>query len=113
MKNITFSDEDIAGDIPEYEITLKEINSEHKNFLQVLLNLRNGKVIICFQKWDIDEDDFNQFNEFLVSDCDVQIYEYYLKLINDCRFENVKANFFCFHTYEEAFRYLIDLKEGL
>ena len=112
MAKITFSDENQAGDIPTYELTKDYLFSEYLNSIHEQLDLRNGKVIVCFQSWKyVSYEDVH--NEFLITENDADAYEYFEMYCRNISCEEINFNFFCFDTYEDAFKYCIDLKEGL
>ena len=111
MIKITFSDEKQAGDIPTYEFNKEELFDGYKNNLQDLLELRNGKVIVCFQSWrDVPYE--SEHIDFFITNDDIQAWVYLEKTKDDVG-SDFDFNFFCFENYEEAFNYCIDLKEGL
>jgi len=112
MVKITFSDENMAGDIPTIEISKEKLLSAFYNEIDTLLENRNGKVIVCFQS--IENVDYeNEHFAFCISHDDIVISDFYDWQLKQINRENIHLNFFCFDTYEQAFGYCIDLKEGL
>lgn len=112
MAKITFSDENQAGDIPTFEIKKEELLGDKKTSLSDLLYTREGKVVVCFQNWE-NCDYENQYQDFLISKDDIQIEDFIIITIDGIDDHLINLNFFCFNTYEDAFGYCIDLKEGL
>ena len=112
MAQITFSDENQAGDIPTFEISKEELQSEYVNKLSDMLDLREGKVVVCFQSWKNNKYE-NQHPSFLISNDDIDIENFIETQIKNITNEDIDFNFFCFDTYEDAFKYSIYLKEGL
>ena len=112
MAKITFSDENQAGDIPTFEIKKEALLGEYATKVSDLLYTREGKIVVCFQNWE-DSDYENQYQDFLVSKNDVQIEDFIITSIIDIDEDLINLNIFCFHTYEDAFGYCMDLKEGL
>jgi len=112
MAKITFSDEDIKGDIPTYEIGKRILLSDFNTDIDNLLETRNGKIVVSFQSWrNVDYE--NEHQEFFISENDLDILCHFNKWISDIEDDLIDYNFFCFNTWEEAFKYCIDLKEGL
>jgi hypothetical protein len=112
MAKITFSDENQAGDIPTFEITKNEILSGYHQPFHDLIDFRNGKIIVAFQSWKNEIYEY-QHTSFLITDSDQDAFEFlenHIELIKD---DEIDFNLFCFDTYEDAFKYCIDLKEGL
>lgn len=112
MAKITFSDVNQAGDIPNFEITKNRLLDDFVTSLDDMMETREGKVVVCFQSWENADYEF-QHQDFLVSSDEITIsdfFENYIKNIDD---NEIDFNFFCFDTYEDAFKYCIDLKEGL
>ena len=112
MAKITFSDENQAGDIPTYNIEKKDIFSDYRQPFNDLLDTRNGKVIVAFQTWENVKYE-NEHQSFCISNDDDTILEYFKNYCEFISCEQIRFNFFCFDTYEDAFKYCIDLKEGL
>ena len=112
MAKIKFSDECQAGEIPTYEFEKDEIFKD--DFLEVenLLNYREGNIIVCFQSWRELKYEKEHPSIYVTRDAEEanDYFKFYSKRI-DCK--DVDFSFFCFDTYEEAFKYCIDLKEGL
>jgi len=116
MAKLTFSFSNQAGDIPTYEFTKEEINDNHFTFISDQLDLCDDKVFVCFPSFE--EDGVNNHEDYKLAhpsfyvtrfSDDAEMYFFsYQKDLADFNF-----SFFCFETYEEAFKYCIDLKEGL
>jgi hypothetical protein len=119
MAKLTFSFSNQAGDIPTYEFTKEEIRDEHFLFISEQLELSDDKVFVCFPSFkgqgvDYSEDYKKQHLSFYITNDtdDVEIYFFnYQENYGD--YESMNFNFFGFKTYEDAFEYCIDLKEGL
>ena len=112
MAKVTFSDENIAGDIPTIELSKETILLDGYFDLENLLENRNGKIIVCFQTWKNCNYE-HEHQDFLISNDDITTIHFYEKHIENIKDEDIHLNFFCFDTYEDAFKYCIDLKEGL
>lgn len=112
MAQITFSDELEAGDIPTFEITKEEIFNDYFTKVDDLLEFRNGKVIVCFQSWQNTEFQ-NAVQSIYVTENEDDASEYFFKYIQLMECNEIDFNFFCFNTFEEAFNYCTNLKEGL
>jgi hypothetical protein len=110
MAQITISFSNTAGDIPVYEFTKQQL--QDSTFLEEQLNLSNDKVFVCFQSWKNEPYEFQNCTFIITSSIEDAIlwYEDYIENIN-CK--NIDFNFFGFKSFEEAFKYCIDLKEGL
>jgi len=112
MAKITFSDENQAGDIPAYEFKKEELTNDYSSIISDILESRNGKVIVSFQSWR--EADYElEHNDIHISNCEIESEENFLRYISLINCKEIDYAFFCFNTYEEAFKYCIDLKEGL
>lgn len=112
MALVTFSDENMAGDIPQFEISKELLLSEYESNVDVLLESRNGKVVVVFQSWATDNYQY-EVQEVFVSSDEIAIQDFYTELVRLIADKDIDLNFFCFDTWEEAFKYCIDLKEGL
>jgi len=112
MAKITFSDENQAGDIPTFDISKEKLLGEYATIVNDMLYTREGMVVVCFQSWK-DADYENQHQDILVSKNDIQIEDFLITAVEDIEDELIDFNFFCFDTYEDAFKYCIDLKEGV
>jgi hypothetical protein len=112
MAKITFSDENQSGDIPTFEINKEELLDISTTKVNDLLYTREGKVVVCFQNWE-DSEWENQYKDFLISENDIVIEDFIITSITNIPNDLINFNFFCFHKYEDAFGYCMDLKEGL
>jgi hypothetical protein len=112
MAQITFSDESEAGDIPTFEITKEEILDDYFTKVDDLLEYRNGKVIVCFQSWTNGEFQ-DAVQSIYITQNEEDATEYFFKYIELMECKEIDFNFFCFNTFEEAFNYCLNLKEGL
>ena len=112
MAKLTFSFSNQAGDIPTYEFTKEEIQSEYFNTITEQLELSEDKVFVCFQSWSTGIYSL-EHQDFLISNSDIIVVQFFEKHIEHILDEDIKFNFFCFETYEDAFKYCISLKEGL
>lgn len=118
MAKITFSQSNQAGDIPTYEFTKEQIRNSNFPLLDQL-RLCDDKVFVCFptiKSYDLNpsEEHEREHPEFLITN----EYQKALNYFNYYQLDFVDLidfhfNFFCFENYEEAFKYCIDLKEGL
>lgn len=112
MAKITFSDENQAGDIPTFEISKEKLLKQQTTEFNDMLYTREGRIVVCFQSWENEEYEMNH-QSFLISFDDSEIETYFEQYIKDIEDKNIDFNFFCFNTYEDAFGYCMDLKEGL
>ena len=112
MAKLTFSFSKQAGDIPTYKFTKEEIQSEYFNTISEQLELSDDKVFVCFQSWNTDIYNL-EHRDFLISNCDIEAVSFFNNQIEYILDEDINFNFFCFKTYEDAFKYCIILKEGL
>ncbi len=110
MAKITLSFSNTAGDIPTYQFTKFQL--DNSTFLEEQLNLSNDKVFVCFQSWKNEIYELQNHTFLITSSIEDAIlwYEDYIENIN-CN--NIDFNFFGFESFEEAFEYCMDLKEGL
>jgi len=112
MAKITFSDKNQAGDIPTFDIKKEELLNDYTTIFNDMLYTREGKIVVCFQSWKNAKYEL-QHQTFLISIDEILIEDFLENNIKDIKDEDIDFNFFCFHTYEDAFKYCIDLKEGL
>ena len=112
MAKITFSDVNQAGDIPTFDISKEKLLGKYTTIVSDMLYTREGKIVVCFQSWK-DADYQNQHQDILVSKNDIQIEDFLITAVEDIEDKLIDFNFFCFDTYEDSFKYCIDLKEGL
>ena len=111
--NVTLCDKVLIGDVPRYEFKDKQ---EAINLVHHWLENKDfdKSVFVCFQNWrglPIKELR-NEQRSFLVTHCWDEIacmFEDYLEDINDDDFDFA---IFEYGTYQEAFKYCIDLKES-
>jgi hypothetical protein len=101
---VTVSFTNQAGNIPEYDLTEEELIEQ--------LSLSDDKVYVCFFTDTVarsEQDYAEEHKSFLVTSCVVKSANYLFES------EDLKAfdkSVFCFETYNEAFKYCIDLKDG-
>ena len=112
MAKITISQSNQAGDIPTYGFSKEEIQSDYFTFLEDILEKSDDVVFVCFQSWN-DAEYENEHQSILITHKDEDAIEFFFLQILNIRCEDINFNFFCFENYEEAFKYCIDLKEGL
>jgi hypothetical protein len=114
MPKLTFSFSDQAGDIPTYDFTFEEINSSTFTFIDEQLDLCDDKVILMFESFK-DCEYALEHQEFYITEhsLNASLYFYNILPLYERGKEEFNFNFFCFKTYEQAFKYCIDLKEGL
>ena len=111
--NITLCDKVLKGDVPYYEEDNKEDAIElihhwlsNKDF--------DNSVFVCFNNWDSTEsedyrgDQSSILVSFNMDDIEI-MYETYIR---ECSNEDIDFAIFEFPTFEEAFMYCTDLKEG-
>ena len=110
MATITISLSNTAGDIPTYNYSIEQILNDEAEWIIDALDLSNDKVFVCFNSWE-DADYEHEHTEFLITNSDVDAYNYFINFTKTC--SHINFNFFCFENYEEAFGYCINLKEGL
>jgi hypothetical protein len=111
---ITIAKSKLDGDIPTYEFTESEVKSDHFIFLDD--QIENEKVIVCFPSFDDakeNKDWENEHPEFFIVKDPYEASRYYFNFIEEYQFAGINFNFFCFETFEEAFDYCKDLKEGM
>jgi hypothetical protein len=120
MVKLTFSFSNYAGDIPTYEFTEKQVLADDFVFIDEQLDLCDDKVFVLFRT--IKEDNESYHLDFFVTDDTFEandfFFDYAIKAMhkpcNEHRqTKDFNFNFFCFETYEEAFNYCKDLKEGM
>jgi len=121
MIKITIAFSGTAGDIPTYEFKDDEVNDTSFSFIQEQLDLSDDNVFVCFKtniglEFDLGEDYKNEHTEFFITNDKEDAESYFYSIAEPhliLRTDNLNFNFFCFENYEEAFKYCIDLKEGL
>lgn len=114
MAKLTFSFSNQAGDIPTYEFLDEEIQNEKFVFIGKQLDLCDDKVFVCFPYF-LGNYEKNHTNFFITNnsnEAEIYFYDYY-RNYKDYDNEELDFNFFSFENYEEAFKYCLDLKEGL
>jgi len=118
MAKLTFSFTNQAGDIPTYEFSKEEIRDEKFTFITEQLDLCEDKVFVCFNSFKDEgknpsEDYRLKYQDFFITQNtdEAELYFYYYQ--ENCKDEDLNFNFFCFKTFKKAFKYCMDLKEGL
>jgi hypothetical protein len=114
MAKLTFSFSDQAGDIPTYKFTLNELRSTKFNFVEEQLNLCDDKVFVLFETFK-DCDYSLEHLYFYITNESLHASAYFYDVVDNYYLleQELNFNFFCFKTYQEAFKYCSDLKEGL
>ena len=115
MAKITFSQSNTAGDIPNYEYSLQELKDGHFTDVYEMLENTDDTVFVCFQSFSEDKEcTYEQEHPDILVTGDKESAELYFNyVLNERGNEPFNFNFFCFTSFEEAFRYCTDLKEGL
>ena len=106
MAKITLSFSKQAGDIPTYEFTKFQLDNE--DFIEEQLRLSDDNVFVCFQSWKNEPYEL-EHPTFLVSKNIDDCLEWFSEHITFITCKEIDFNFFCFETYEQAFKYCIDL----
>lgn len=110
MAKITLSFSNTAGDIPTYDFTAFQL--ANSSFLEEQLNLSDDKVFVCFQSWKNNTYEL-EHPTFLITSSIEDALLWYEDYIVNIECNSIDFNFFGFKTFEEAFVYCTDLKEGL
>lgn len=109
--NVTLCDLELHGlDIPNYEVNnFRELEELVCHWLDTK---REKTVFVCFQSWTTENYE-NEHQRILVTNVTEDITLDELSIISNISIIDVCLSIFEFKTYEEAFKYCIDLKEGL
>lgn len=117
MAKLTFSFTNQAGDIPTYEFTIKEIDGPYFTFVDEQLDLCDDKVFVLFESFKDCEYNEEHQDFYITNDASQASMYFFENIVSSYIDNNIKEelnfNFFCFETYEDAFKYCISLKEGL
>jgi len=107
--NLTLCDLVLNGDIPRYDTKcISELEELVSHWLE---SKKDETVFVCFQNWRNGECSEEQ-NRFLVTHKKEEIELEEMDWLSRMNFNNVDYAIFEFISYEEAFKYCIDLKEG-
>ena len=113
---ITMSFSNQAGDIPVYSFDVSEILKPDFCLIQDNLDTCDDSVFVCFpvDKISLQNEDYKfVHNDFFITNCSEEAYIYFenfVTLYN--KSEAFDFCFFCFQSYQEAFEYCLELKEG-
>ena len=111
---ITIAKSKLDGDIPTYEFTENEVRSDYFTFVDD--QIENEKVVVCFPSLiesKENEDWEGEHPVFLITNDPLEASVYFYNYIGENQNLKYDFNFFCFETFEEAFDYCKDLKEGM
>lgn len=107
---ITLCDKVLIGDIPEYNIKVKK---EAQDLILHWLENKDydNNVYVCFLSWrGVDYRDEN--STILISHSEDDIIDWVLSNFEYENWKDLNLNIFEFESYQEATKYIIDLKEG-
>ena len=117
---LTLCNHDEKGDIPLFEPTSKE---EFNKMIEAFLYGKEDRktVFVCFDSYsDYEDVEYtNEHSRFLITKFSEDIFVGEMSYLEYEYFDNINQDFklnyniFEFENYEEAFKYCIDLKEGL
>lgn len=112
---ITLCPADLKGmDIPTYEF-----KDYHKELVKIdklvhdFICTDDGKAYVCFQNWRDSSNYEDEHVAILVSHDYLSIDSFMVDNFEGYDSEDIDFSIFSFNSYEEAFKYCIDLKEGL
>lgn len=115
MMNITLCNKVLIGDVPQYSFNSKKEALELIEHWLVNKNFQKS-VFVCFQTWErgnlLGEDAREDHHSILVSHSESEILSMVQLYFSELDNENIDFAIFEFSSYEESFKYCIDLKEG-
>lgn len=108
---LTLCDWNEPNDVPQYEVSNYD---EFREIISHWLETKEHKktVFVCFQTWDGVNYE-NEVQNILITHFYEYIEIYECDNIEHINIKYLNYSIFEFENYEEAFKYCIDLKEGL
>lgn len=111
MANITLCPCELKGDVPNFKVdSFDKVDDLISDFLT---DKKEGDyVYVCFQSWR-KADYKNEHNKIVITHSFNVILLDELLWLEDVNINDIDYSIFEFESYEEAFKYCTDLKEGL
>jgi hypothetical protein len=110
---ITLCDKNFEGEIPQYEFENRE-QAEDAIYEWLYKKDFENSVFVCFPSFVTTENDDirDEQNAFLISHSWDEISDFMENVFDTYHFTKFNFQIFEFETYQEAFDYCKDLKEG-
>ncbi len=111
MINLTLCPKDLKDDVPKFDF--KDSYDAVKAMSEFLdkIDFLNA-VLVCFVDYLQDKHTNDHYDTILVSHNHDEIFDFSYKCILDCEEGISSFNIFEFDSYQEAFKYCLDLKES-